>query len=414
MHSTANPYSDRQPIDLRPLRVLVVAHAVAGVGGMQQHTHDLVRGLVEAGHDVEVICPAGGGIAPDLHGARWSLLDVRGNADARWAEAVVAAFEAADTRAAFDIVHSESGSALPLVRRGIATPITIMYHGNYLGLAKAHVRRAAEAPRTAAKEGWELGRLTWQCFRHGDIWAFRRCDAMVVSRQQLPDTARSTLTPRQRVHVVPNGVDVSFFRPRDRSDVRRALGIPDGFLLSSAGRLNREKGFDIALEALARVSADVPEVRLLVVGGGEERVALEALARSLGVSDRTLFVGAQPQERVAEYLAASDAFLFPTRRDEAGPLVLPQAMACGLPVIASRIGGIAEVLEPSGGPSVGLLVRPGNAADVEAAIRRLLDDPGLRASVGTAARERVVSEYTVEVMVARTVAVYRTAIARAT
>jgi len=88
-------------------------------------------------------------------------------------------------------------------------------------------------------------------------------------------------------------------------------------------------------------------------------------------------------------------------------------MACGTAVVASRIGGIGEVVEPPDEPPAGLLVRPGDVRGLELALRRLLDDPELRTSLGSRARARAVEDYSLEVMVARTVAVYRTAIARA-
>lgn len=380
---------------------------------MQRHTHDLVRGLVAAGHDVEVICPSAVGLAPDLYRARWNLLETSGRGDPEWAAKVVAAYHGAMGRARFDVVHSESTSAVPLLREGVDVPVTVMYHGNYLGLARAHLARAFGSPLSAHREGRALGRLTWRYLRDRNAWAFRGCESMVVSRQQLRGTARSSLTSLEQVHVVPNGVDLTLFHPGDRAKARRTVGIADGFLLTAVGRLNREKGFDVGLRALARIAPDYPDARLVVVGGGEERAGLETLAHRLGIADRTELVGPQSHERVADYLMASDIFLFPTRRDEAGPLVLLQAMACGLPVVASRIGGITEVVEAPDGGRTGLLVRPGSIAELEAALRKLIEDPELRASLAEAARERVVREYSLDTMVARTVAVYRTAIARA-
>jgi glycosyltransferase involved in cell wall biosynthesis len=398
--------------DLAALRVLVVTVSAGGVGGMQQHTHDLVRGLVAAGHDVEVVCPAADGLASDLYGARWNLLETTGRYDPRWSSELAATFRAAHSRAPVDVIHSESTSAAPLTREKLQPPIVVTYHGNYLGLARAHLRRAARQPWTGPKEIRRLARMTWRFFRDRNAWAFRGCETMVVSRQQLRNTARSSLTRRNRVHVVPNGVDVDLFRPRDREGTRHALGIDRGFVLTAVGRLNREKGFDVALSALARIAPDRPDMRLVIVGGGEERDRLERLARRLDVIEHVTFVGHQPLEKVAEYLAAADVFVFPTLRDEAGPLVLPQAMACALPVVASRIGGITEVLREDGDSPAGLLVRPGSIPEVEAAIRLLADDPALRMSLGLAARARVVHDYSIEAMVTRTVAVYRTAIAR--
>ena len=150
----------------------------------------------------------------------------------------------------------------------------------------------------------------------------------------------------------------------------------------------------------------------VVVGDGDQLEPLTALAGELGVTDKALFVGGHPPERVAEYFAASDVFLFPTRRHEAGPIVLLEGMSCGLPTIASRIGGNTEVVEPAGLPVAGVLTRPGDLDELEAAIRRVLADGELARSLGERARQRILEEYTVELMIERTVAVYRLAIER--
>ena len=120
-----------------------------------------------------------------------------------------------------------------------------------------------------------------------------------------------------------------------------------------------------------------------------------------------IFAGAQPHENVALYLAAADAFLFPTERDEAAPLVLPQAMACARPVVASRTGGITEVIGESG--ENGMLVPPGDVPALTQAMHTLLNDAELRRRLGEAARLRVLEEYTIERMTERTLAVYKIA-----
>ena len=393
------------------LRILVVTVAAGGIGGMQRHTHDLVQGLITAGHEVEVICPRAEGLATDMYGAHWTLLDTVGRSR-EWPGLVVEAYEAASARAPFDVVQSESTSALPLVQARVRTPIVVTYHGNYLGLAKAHIRRARERPVSAPREARGLVWSTRLHFRHGNAWGFRRCESIVVSRQQLRDTARSHFIPAHLLHVVPIGIDVTLFAPRDRTRARRELGLPNGPLLVAVGRLIREKGFDIAIEALKLLRRDYPMLRLIVVGDGPEKERLGALAREIGAPNEILLVGGQPPHEVARYLAAADVFLFPTRRDEAIGIVLLEAMAAGLPVIASSLGGVTEVLEAYDGAAPGILVRPDNANQLATAARRVLSDGSLSAQLSRAARARAVSTYSVETMVERTVAVYRAAIRR--
>jgi glycosyltransferase involved in cell wall biosynthesis len=155
------------------------------------------------------------------------------------------------------------------------------------------------------------------------------------------------------------------------------------------------------------LDGEASSARLVVVGEGEERERLEGLARRLGIERRVVFAGAQPHEKVALYLAAADAFLFPTERDEAAPLVLPQAMACACPVVASRTGGITEVIGESG--EHGMLIPPGDVPALTQAMRTLLGDKRLRRRLGEAARRRVLEEYTIERMTERTLAVYEVA-----
>src|SRR5206468_13012588 len=133
---------------------------------------------------------------------------------------------------------------------------------------------------------------------------------------------------------------------RRRAEVGAELSLGAEPTLVCAGRLNFEKGFDVAIRAMLEICDQVPNARLVVVGDGEEQTALARLADELGLAHNVSFVGRQPSDQVARYMAAADVFLFPTQREEAAPLVLPQAMACGVPVVASAIGGIAEVVGP--------------------------------------------------------------------
>jgi glycosyltransferase involved in cell wall biosynthesis len=247
-------------------------------------------------------------------------------------------------------------------------------------------------------------------FRHGNWYRFRACEVIVPSGQQVKDVCRSNLLKRSRVHVVPNGIDADHFRPRPIADARASLGLGDGPVFVAVGRLSPDKGFHHALRALALVDGGGSSARLVIVGDGEERRRLEGLARELDIDGRVIFVGAQPHEAVAQYLAAADAFLFPTERDEASGLVLLQAMACARPVVASRSGALAEAIGDSG--ECGILIPPGDVPVLARAMRTLMSDEELRQELGNAARARVLAEYTIERMTERTLAVYEIARAR--
>jgi glycosyltransferase involved in cell wall biosynthesis len=403
------------------VRICVVTIAGHGVGGMQDHTRDLARGLAAAGHEVDVITARhpDGLVEEERRGARWHFVDAPGRYTRLpfhhpgWLSGSLALFRRLHERRPFDVVHSESTSALELVRRGEhrRVPVVIEYHGNFLSLARAAWRRARRG--RARERVREAKGFIWMCgmhFQRGEWFRFRGCEWIVPARQQFEDTRRGELMLRSRGHVVPNGVDSDLFRPRERAEVRAELGLGEEPTLVSVGRLNFEKGFDAAIRSVAAVRDGVPDVRLVIVGDGEERAPLQALSAELALGSAVSFAGAQPSELVARYMSAADIVLFPTVREEAAPLVLPQAMASGVPVIASSIGGITEVIGPSGGN--GILIPPGDEGALVAEIRALLADPEARARIGAAARDRILAEYTLERMVERTLEVYAVAIRR--
>lgn len=400
--------------------IVTVASYAHGIGGMQGHTSDLCKGLAENGHEVEVITakhPEGLRVAEHL-GATWHFLEVPSRKPGRpfrnreWLSGSAAAFDELHAARPFDAVHSESTSALGLLRRGAhrRVPLAVKFHGNYLGLAGATVRRGLGG------SGWEprvreAKHLVWLSAGHvvpaDALVRFRACEAMVPSRQQVEGTVRSFFLRRSRVHVVPNGIDVEAFKPRGREEARKELGLGPGPLAVSVGRLERDKGYGTAVEAIARL-VDIG-ARLVVVGDGPERTRLEGLVRRIGADRRVDFVGTKPRAEVAAYLSAADVFLFPTERDEAAPLVPLEAMASGLPVVSSTVGGGAELIRSG---ESGVLVAPRDVDAWAGAARALLDDEALRLRIGEAARERVLKSYTVEAMTLQTVAVYELAAKR--
>ena len=396
--------------------IVTVASYAHGIGGMQGHGADLCRGLVEAGHEVEVISPQHReGLEEATHlGGTWHFGNVPSRKPGRptrnrdWLSESAATFERLHADNPFDVVHSESTSGLGLLRRGVhrRVPFAAKFHGNYLGLAGATIGRAVRdsGVRPRVREAKHLVWLTIGQVVPADFARFRACEAMVPSNQQVDGTVRSYVLKRSRVHVVPNGIDPEEFKPRSREEARKELGFGPEPRLLCVGRLARDKGFATAIEALGRLRDT--SARLVLIGSGPELPLLEQSARRAGVLDRVDFLGAKPRSEVADHLAAADIFIFPTERDEAAPLVPLEAMAAGLPVIASSVGGGAELIETG---KNGLLVPPGAVGALADAIGSLMADDALRHRMGEAARERILQSYTIEAMTRQTVHVYEIA-----
>lgn len=196
--------------------------------------------------------------------------------------------------------------------------------------------------------------------------------------------------PADRVTVVPNGIDASLFRPdlAAAEAVRRHVGCRSGDrLILSVGRLERVKGHDVLLSALAILGRAV-RVRAVIVGEGSERAALEELAHARGIGDRVLFTGSLAHESLPSWYSAADAFSLPSR-SEGHPNALVEALACGAPAVASAVGAAGDILSSE----CGFLVPPEDpaalATALAAALTRTWDRSRIRARVAGRSWEHV-------------------------
>jgi glycosyltransferase involved in cell wall biosynthesis len=184
----------------------------------------------------------------------------------------------------------------------------------------------------------------------------------------------------RRLRLWGRGVDTERFHPRHRSEAwRRAVGLQPGeTLLLYVGRLATEKRIDLLAAALAGLSSEGTPVRLVLVGDGPARPALERQLAGLPVH----FAGFLKGDELATAYASADAFVFPSDTETFGQ-VIQEAMASGLPVMAARAGGALDLVRDG---ITGMLVAPGDAADLRAHIRQLAADPALRGALGQAGR----------------------------
>jgi phosphatidylinositol alpha-1,6-mannosyltransferase len=287
--------------------------------------------------------------------------------------------------------------------RALARPIDAIVHcGRALpeGLAALFARRLfgqrymvwchGEELATAATSR-ELTFLARRIYR-GAIGVFAN------SRNTASCVERFAGIAPERIHVVHPGVDPSRFHPGVAGDaVRRRLAPGGEALLLSVGRLQKRKGHDLAIHAVAALAKEGLALRYAIVGDRWERQALEALARELGVAHRIAFLGEVPAADLPAYYAAADIFLLPNRVEEGDfegfGIVFLEAAAAGKPAIGGRSGGVAEAIEDG---VTGLLVGGTDVDELAAAIRQLAASPALRARMGEAGRARVLREFTWE------------------
>ena len=274
---------------------------------------------------------------------------------------------------ALDVIHC--GRALPEGLSALLSgrPYACWLHGEELGYAS-----------TSRELKWLM--------RH----VYRRASAILANSHNSARLLDRWGVDATRITVIHPGVDHTRFHPAaDGASFRKTLAPHGEVLLLSVGRLQRRKGHDRVLSALAGWTPQDPPVRYAIAGDGECRRDLEQRAQALGLGDRVTFLGAVGEQSLPALYAASDIFVMPNRDDgvdfEGFGIVFLEAAATGKPTIGGRSGGVVEAVADS---ETGLLVDGENVAQLTTALKRLAGDPSLRRALGEAGRRRVLEQFT--------------------
>jgi glycosyltransferase involved in cell wall biosynthesis len=207
-----------------------------------------------------------------------------------------------------------------------------------------------------------------------------------------------------KITVIYNGIDIGLYppvTPRMRADARSRLALPPAAaLIGTVARLHPSKGVDDFVRAAARVLVRLPGARFVVVGDGGERTALDRLADELGIADKVHFVGERSDVRLL--LAGLDLFVLASREEGLGTALL-EAMAAGVPVVATSVGGIVEVVEHS---VSGILAPPGDVDRLADSIVTMLDDRELADRLSKNGRQRIAEKFSIETTVEKTQRLY--------
>ncbi|MCR4318158.1 MAG: glycosyltransferase family 4 protein [Planctomycetes bacterium] len=296
-----------------------------------------------------------------------------------------------------DIIHTHTSKAglIGSVAGSIEKVRTIVYtpHGHIFG-KDAQIDEVSDQSFAKRSAFYVLRRLA-EHLSH---------KVVALNRLDLEEQVALRLAPRSKYTVIPNGVDCRKFSPMTRerrSEVRASLSIPENeFVIIIVGRLAGEKGHRDLFEAMKQLSASGIEFTLLVVGDGYLREQLQLAAKELGIEGRVKFLLLRTD--VADLLGASDLAVAPSLYESYG-MVIAEAMACGLPVIGSRVGGIPELIDDR---VTGYLVDSRSPAQIADAIRNVMKSDDHFRSMGAKGRERVVSHFSIEKMVDMTTRLY--------
>ncbi len=290
----------------------------------------------------------------------------------------------------------ERAATLELGRR--LRPSVVHTHGYRPDIVDAGAARRLRIPTVTTVHGFTGGGWKNRLYERLQRRAYRRFDAVVVVSRPLVERLIQDGVPPHRVHFVQNAWQEST-PPLDRPAARRALGLREnGFLIGWVGRLSGEKGPDVLLDALVHLT-DLP-ISLSVLGNGSEQRSLAARAQRLGLERQVRWHGIVPD--AGRYFAAFDVFVL-SSRTEGTPIVLFEAMAADVPIVATRVGGVPDVVSAA----EAALVTPDDPLALAVAIRTTYCDSAAGRERAQRARASLGRDFTTPPWVDRYAAIYR-------
>jgi glycosyltransferase involved in cell wall biosynthesis len=371
---------------LKVLIYLPVAQ-LDGEGATNTHVRELAEDLAKLGNQVTVICQ----LKNTTYGGLASIKRVR-MVDGKVVRFIFSTIHGlflgmvTVSRSKYDLVYARAalnGFNAYLVASLARLPCVIEVNG---------------LMRTEIKVGW----LGWWRKAAGYImsWfegmSFRRCHHLIAVTPEIKEALIADLGLESgKITVIPNGANIDLFKPMDSKRARKRLGLPElSRLIVFVGHLIAWQGVEYLIRSIPRVVRDCPDAMVLIVGEGLIKERLVKLTEQIGISDRVIFTGMIPYDKVPLYINACDVCAAPKLPLGIGysPLKLYEYMACGKPVVATRTSGF-EILEQN---NAGLLVNPQKSEELGNAIVRLLKDEELRKQMGENGRKYVVENHSWE------------------
>ncbi len=363
---------------MRPLAIVHTENS-CGWGGQEIRILTEARGMLDRGHRVTLITPPEAPIA--AAGARMDipvvLLPIRKKRVAEW---LALRHWLGANRMSIDVLNTHSSTDSWLCALACATLLDV-----------PPIVRTRHVSTTVRN-------------RIGTRWLYTRATSHVVTagealRRQLAEDNGIALA---HMTSVPTGIDLARFVPGDCVAARAHLGLPERRTLGIVATLRDWKGHTFLFEAIARDLEAWGDWNIVVVGDGPYRDRLDARIASLGLTAFVRFVG--QRENVVPWLQALDIFTLPSYGEEGVPQAIMQAMACGIPVVSTPVGAIAEAVDAG---ITGLLVEPKNAVALAAGLATLREDPVLRKRFAAAARTRAERDFGIDKMLDGMEAIFR-------
>jgi len=383
-------------------------------GGMEIHGRLLFEGLVKRGHEVTIIStrhPAGKEYE-EINGIKlYYLINTSFSTYWKnWGKESLNKFEILNEINLFDVVLSQSFSGYYFAknRDRYGIPLISFLQGAGPSLAITMIKVAFSRRCMPIAEALRISLMYLVHYFVLQLPTLIGSDLIICASDHVSESVKKWYpVKKKRVITVMNGVDASVFSPNvhERNKLRKRLGIEDKeFVLMTSGTISKEKGHHLAVEALNTLLKQNNNLKLMIVGCGDYTTSLSKLIDRFGLKSNVILAGFVPNESISNYYNAADIYMLPTLRAEGLPFALIEAMSIGLPIIASKMGGIPNIMEDG---KEGLLINPGDINDMVSKILILLKDRILSEELGARARSKVLNELNANKMVDKTLTVLK-------
>jgi len=309
-----------------------------------------------------------------------------------------------DIPGAFGTGFSFSRAARSSVRR-VSNPDSKfdLVHAHFIGLCGYvgnEIHLARSVPFVLTAHGGDAYSLPFRDPKHRQRAEaiVQGADRLIAVSRPISDALVTLGADSRKIHIIPNGFDSTAFRQLRKEDARAKLGLPlDRTILLTVANLVPQKGHRYLLESLGRIAKSRPEVLLAIVGGGPLEGNLRSLVREFDLSEKVLFAGPRPHEEIVNWINSCDLFVLPSI-SEGSPTIIPEVMACGKPIVATRVGGVPDLAIEG---ETGLLVPPENPQALSDSVSEALARPWDAAQILQSARA-----YSWDALVPRLLEVY--------
>ena len=291
----------------------------------------------------------------------------------------------------FDVMHVHDWLAA-------FSGITFKHYTKKPMVLTVHSTEVGRAQGLHSPDSFSINGIEW--------WAIYEADRVIVCSHSMKDEICNHFNlPEKKVDIIPNAIDSSKYQiPVDRGTIRQRYGVGWGEkLILCVGRLVPQKGVEYFIRAIPQIARSHPEAKYIIVGEGWSRDILEAEAKATGHANKIRFTGFVSDKEVINLMASADALIVPSIYEPFGIVAL-EGMATGVPVVASKVGGLAEVIEHE---KTGLFVYPRNIDSIAWGIDKILSDPDHARWLTENAKDKLHKAYSWEAVAMKTVEVYK-------